>query len=95
MSEPCIVGGSMEQERRVREPENVVWQTRRRPQTGFERALADALERAFLDGVEELDALVARLNADGVRDENHRLWTAESFRAAMARLGAPDGRGEA
>lgn len=76
----------MEQEARIREPENTVWQTRLRPQTEFERRLADALEQAFAAGVTELGPLVARLNADGVRDENHMLWTEESFCAAMARL---------
>ena len=79
---------TMEQETRVREPENRVWQTRTHPQTDFERRLADALEAAFIDGVTELDDLVARLNAEGVRDEDNRPWTADSYRAAMARLGA-------
>lgn len=81
----------MEQERRILEPENVVWQTRGRPLSDFERTLADALERAFREGLTDLDSLVARLNADGVRDEGHRLWTAESFRGLMARLGETAG----
>lgn len=79
----------MNQEDRVREPENRVWQTRIGAQTGFERRLADALERAFADGADALGPLVARLNADGVRDERGRAWTEDSFRAAMARLGGP------
>jgi len=78
----------MEQENRIREPENIVWQTRLHPQTDFERRLADALEGAFIDGVTELDALIARLNADGMRDEENRAWTEESFCAVMAKLGA-------
>ena len=78
----------MKQEDRIREPENRVWQTRAHPQTEFERRLADALERAFADGVVDLAPLVDRLNADGLRDEENRAWTEESFRAAMARLGA-------
>ena len=78
----------MKQEDRIREPENRVWQTRTHSQTEFERRLADALERAFADGVTDLAPLVDRLNADGLRDEENRAWTEESFRAVMARLGA-------
>jgi hypothetical protein len=78
----------MEQENRIREPENVVWQTRTHEETAFERRLADAMERAFVAGVTEVDALVDCLNAEGVRDEENREWTVESFRAVMARLGA-------
>lgn len=79
---------TMEQENRIREPENRVWQTRTHPQTEFEATLADALERIFSDGVTDLDEIVTRLNADGVRDEDNRAWTAESYCATMARLGA-------
>ena len=79
---------TMEQESRIREPENRVWQTRTHPQTDFERRLADALERAFVEGAVELDEIVERLNADGIRDEDNRAWTVDSFRATLARLGA-------
>ena len=78
----------MNQEDRIREPENRVWQTRLHTETEFEAQLADALERAFLDGVTELEPLVARLNSEGVRDEQNRMWTSESFCSVMARLGA-------
>lgn len=78
----------MEQETRVQEPKNIVWQTRTHEQTAFERKLSMAMENAFADGVEELDALVERLNQDGVRDEQNKVWTVESFRAVMAKLGA-------
>lgn len=78
----------MEQEQRVREPENIVWQTRTHEETAFERRLADVMERAFIDGVTELEALVDYLNAEGVRDEENRAWTVDSYRAVMARLGA-------
>ena len=78
----------MKQEDRIREPENRVWQTRTHSQTEFERRLADALERAFADGVTDLATLVDQLNSDGVRDEENRAWTKKSFRAMMARLGA-------
>ena len=77
----------MEQENRIREPANRVWQTRQHEQTAFEGRLADAMERAFIDGVTELEEIVARLNAESVRDEENRAWSVDSFRAAMARLG--------
>ena len=78
----------MEQEQRVREPKNIVWQTRTHEESAFERRLADAMERAFIGGVTELEALVDFINAAVVRDEENRVWTVESFRAVMARLGA-------
>ncbi len=78
----------MEQENRILEPGNVVWQTRTHDETDFERRLADAMERAFVAGVTELDALVECLNAEGLRDEENRAWSVDSFRAVMARLGA-------
>ena len=78
----------MEQEQRVCEPANIVWQTRTHEETAFERRLADAMERAFVEGVTELDALVDYLNAASVRDEGNRAWTVETYRAVMARLGA-------
>ena len=56
-------------------------------QTAFERRLAQAMESAFADGVTELDELVNRLNQNGVRDEQNRDWTIDSFRAVMAELG--------
>ena len=78
----------MEQETRIQEPKNIVWQTRTHEQTAFERKLSLAMENAFADGVDEIDALVERLNQDGVRDEQNKEWTVDSFRAVMAELGA-------
>ena len=78
----------MEQEARIQEPKNIVWQTRTHEQTAFERRLSMAMEKAFADGITELDALVDRLNKDGVRDEQNKAWTIDSFRAVMAELGA-------
>ena len=78
----------MEQEARIQEPKNTVWQTRTHEQTAFERRLSMAMETAFGDGVTEIDALVDRLNKDGVRDERDKAWTVDSFRAVMAELGA-------
>ena len=78
----------MEQAARIKEPQNTVWQTRNHEQTAFERQLSMAMEKAFTDGVTELDALVERLNLDGVRDEQNIAWTVDSFRAVMAKLGS-------
>ena len=78
----------MEQETRIQEPKNIVWQTRTHEQTAFERKLSMAMENAFADGVDEIDALVERLNQDGVRDEQNKEWTVDSFRAVMAELGS-------
>lgn len=75
----------MDQEKRIREPENKVWQTRTHPQTDFEKRLAEALEQLFADGVTELDQLIERLNSEGVQDEDGRDWTEQSFRETMAR----------
>ena len=78
----------MEQEARIREPRNIVWQTRTHEQTEFELGLSIAMERAFADGIAEIEALVERLNADGIRDEHNNVWTTDSFRAVMAGFGA-------
>ena len=77
----------MEQENRIREPENKVWQTRTHPQSDFEKRLAEALEQLFADGVTELNQLIERLNSEGVQDEDGRDWTEQSFRETMARNG--------
>ena len=77
----------MEQEDRIDEPKNIVWQTRTHEQTAFERRLSTAMEKAFADGITELADLVEHLNQDGIRDEQNRSWTTDSFRAVMAELG--------
>ena len=61
-------------------------QARKRPPTDFENLLGDAIEAAFAAGAWELPALVARLNADGIRAADGREWTEASFKAAMAEL---------
>ena len=62
-------------------------QARRRAPTDYENMLGDAIEAAFAAGAWELDALVARLNADAVRMPDGREWTLESFKTLMAELG--------
>ena len=68
-------------------------QSARRGPTDYETQLGDALEAAFGDGVTELPALIARLNADGIRTPEGSAWTEDRFRAVIAALaegkGAP------
>lgn len=65
-------------------------QARRRAPTDYENRLGDALEAAFATGAWELDALVARLNADGMRTPDGKPWTVESFESVLRDLeGSP------
>jgi hypothetical protein len=66
---------------------NLMWQTRPAPPSEYENRLADALVECFGAGVEQLDALVARLNEMGVQSSDGTKWTAASFEREMARLG--------
>ncbi len=50
--------------------------------------LGDAIERAFAQGIHELDALLAYLNQSGPSAPNGQPWTAQSYQQEMARLGA-------
>jgi hypothetical protein len=50
--------------------------------------LGDSLERAFAQGIHELDALVAYLNTAGPSGPDGQPWTSTSFEQEMARLGA-------
>lgn len=68
------------------EVRNIVWQTRPAPPSDYENALGDALVACFDDGVSELDALIERLNAMGVRAPDGAAWNADSFQAEIARL---------
>jgi hypothetical protein len=49
-----------------------------------------ALERIFGEGVDELDGIVSRLNELGVASADGAPWTADSFQAEMAILGAKE-----
>ena len=55
--------------------------------TDYENLLADAIEAAFADGAWDLPALIARLNADGLRAPDGTVWTEARFRVEMQRLG--------
>jgi hypothetical protein len=62
-------------------------QARQRQPTPFEDLLGDAIERAYADGIHDLQGLVSYLNASGHSAENGLPWTESSFAALMARLG--------
>lgn len=68
--------------------ENIIWQNRAAVPTTYENALGDALERAFSGGAESLEQVVEALNAEAFRTADGHAWTAASFEAEMARLGA-------
>ena len=69
------------------EPENVVWQTRLgRAPTEYEKALCEALETIFADGIDAVEDIVDRLNRTHLQPEGNGPWTAESFAAEMRRL---------
>ena len=61
-------------------------QARSRAPTVYENELGDALEAAFAAGTSDIDALVARLNDDGLRTPEGEAWTVERFQAVIARL---------
>lgn len=63
-------------------------QTRTQPPTAWQQELANAIEGVFGKGVEELDELVAGLNASRVRPPSGGDWTPENFVAVMRELGA-------
>ena len=61
-------------------------QAQRRPPTDYENRLGDALEAAFSEGVTELPALVARLNAAGMRTPHGDLWTEHNLEPTLRSL---------
>ncbi|HEX6267600.1 MAG TPA: recombinase-like helix-turn-helix domain-containing protein [Burkholderiales bacterium] len=71
----------------VEKLQNIEWQTRAAPPTGFENRLGDALERVFAEGAESLQEVVQQLNAGGSRDAAGLPWTEASFQETMRRLG--------
>ena len=61
-------------------------QARKREPSQYEILLGDAMERAFGQGLWELEPLVASLNQSGPLAQNGLMWTAESFSAELKRL---------
>ena len=58
------------------------------PQTAYQNALADALEKIFSGGTHDLSAVIGALNEAGVKAPDGAAWTEESFRSVMAQFGA-------
>lgn len=67
---------------------NETHQTRTAPPTVFESLLGDSIERAYSEGIHDLDGLVKYLNQAGPSAPNGQAWTAESYKREMSRLGA-------
>ena len=61
-------------------------QARRGEPTQYEVLLGDSIERAFGQGLWELDELVSYLNKSGPLGADGQNWTAASFQAEMKRL---------
>lgn len=62
-------------------------QCRNWEESDYTKALGDVLEALFDRKVHELDKIVEGLNEAGIKPPDGQLWTAETFRAEMARLG--------
>jgi len=73
---------------RTKELYNETHQTRSTPPTAYESLLGDSIERAYAQGIHELEGLVAYLNQAGPSGPNGQAWTPESYQQEMARLGA-------
>ena len=61
-------------------------QAQQRPPTTYENLLGDALERAFGGGATELEQVIARLNADGIRTPEGGEWTVANFESVLKNL---------
>ena len=72
---------------RTKELYNETHQTRSAPPTAYESLLGDSIERAYAQGIHELEGLVAYLNQSGPSGPNGQAWTPESYQQEMARLG--------
>ena len=74
----------------MRTPElyNETHQTRSAPPTAYESLLGDSIERAFAQGIHDLQGLVNYLNQAGPAGPNGDAWTCESYEREIARLGA-------
>ncbi len=67
---------------------NETHQTRSAPPTAYESLLGDSIERAFSQGIHDLEGLVGYLNTAGPSGPNGQAWTGDSFSQEIARLGA-------
>jgi hypothetical protein len=67
---------------------NETHQTRNNEPTAHESLLGDSIERAYAQGIHDLEALVNYLNQSGPPAPNGEPWNGETFKKEMARLGA-------
>jgi hypothetical protein len=67
---------------------NETHQHRSDPPTSYESLLGDSIERAFAQGIHDLEGVVAYLNQAGPSAPNGQPWSSASYRQEMARLGA-------
>ena len=67
---------------------NEVHQNRSTSPTSYESLLGDSIERAFAQGIHDLDGVVSYLNSAGPSAPNGEPWTSTKYRQEMARLGA-------
>ena len=67
---------------------NEVHQNRSSTPTSYESLLGDSIERAFGQGIHDLDGLVAYLNNAGPSAPNGQAWTSTTYQQEIARLGA-------
>ncbi len=67
---------------------NETHQNRSAEPTAYESLLGDSIERAFGQGIHDLEGLVAYLNQAGPAGPNGQAWTAESYQREIARLAA-------
>ncbi len=70
------------------EPYLKVHQSRSRPPTDYENALADAIEACFRAGITSCEGLVAALNRSKRLSCDGQPWTVETFEQEMRKLGA-------
>ncbi len=56
--------------------------------TSYESLLGDSIERAFAQGIHDLEGVVAYLNTAGPSAPNGEPWTSGKYRQELARLGA-------
>ena len=57
------------------------------PQTTYQNALADALEKIFSGGTHDLSAVIGALNEAGIKAPDGAAWTEESFRSVVETAG--------
>lgn len=66
----------------------VVHQAHPEPISPYERKLSGAIMEVFARGTHDLPGLIDGLNGLGLSAPDGEVWTEESFRAEMRRLGA-------